>query len=42
MAGRDIPKAYEPAPIESGWAEAWVREKLFTPEVAARLRPPTH
>lgn len=40
MAGRDIPKAYEPAPIESGWAEAWVREKLFTPEVAARLRPP--
>ena len=40
MAGRDIPKAYEPGSIEPRWAEAWVREKLFTPEVAARLRPP--
>lgn len=40
MAGRDIPKAYEPGSIEPRWAEAWVREQLFTPEVAARLRPP--
>src|SRR3972149_1775300 len=40
MAGRDIPKAYEPGSIEPRWAEVWVREQLFTPEVAARLRPP--
>ncbi|MGA7629324.1 MAG: class I tRNA ligase family protein, partial [Terriglobales bacterium] len=25
----ELPKAYEPAAIESRWAEYWVREKLF-------------
>jgi valyl-tRNA synthetase len=40
MAGRDIPKAYEPGSLEPRWAKLWVEEKLFTPEVAAGLRPP--
>ncbi|MGH9803642.1 MAG: valine--tRNA ligase [Candidatus Acidiferrales bacterium] len=40
MKRGDIPKAYEPGSIEPRWAELWVAEKLFTPEVAARLRPP--
>ncbi|MEE8201737.1 MAG: valine--tRNA ligase, partial [Candidatus Acidoferrales bacterium] len=40
MGKRDIPKAYQPGAIEPRWAELWVREQLFTPEVAARLRPP--
>jgi valyl-tRNA synthetase len=40
MKQGDIPKAYEPGAIEPRWAELWVAEKLFTPEVAARLRPP--
>ncbi len=26
----DLPKAYEPAAIETRWAEYWVREKLFS------------
>ena len=37
---REIPKAYEPAEIEERWAKFWVEEKLFTPEEAARIRPP--
>ncbi|MFQ5724625.1 MAG: class I tRNA ligase family protein, partial [Terriglobia bacterium] len=40
MGKRDIPKAYQPGAIEPRWAELWVREQLFTPEVAARQRPP--
>jgi valyl-tRNA synthetase len=36
----EIPKAYEPQEIEKRWAELWVAEKLFTPEVAAQYRPP--
>ncbi|MGH9863286.1 MAG: valine--tRNA ligase [Candidatus Acidiferrales bacterium] len=40
MKEPDIPKAYEPGSIEPHWARAWVEEKLFTPEVAARHRDP--
>ncbi len=40
MAEHEIPKAYDPSAIERHWAEAWVRERLFTPEVAATHRPP--
>ncbi|MBI2957119.1 MAG: valine--tRNA ligase [Acidobacteria bacterium] len=40
MTGQDIPKAYSPGAIERRWAEWWVNERLFTPEVAARHRPP--
>ncbi len=40
MKHGDIPKAYEPGSIEPHWARLWVEQKLFTPEVAAGLRPP--
>ncbi|MFQ5779065.1 MAG: valine--tRNA ligase, partial [Terriglobia bacterium] len=40
MKQDEIAKAYEPGSIEPHWAKAWVEEKLFTPEVAARQRPP--
>ncbi|MBI4462768.1 MAG: valine--tRNA ligase [Acidobacteria bacterium] len=33
-------KAYDPSAIEPRWAQAWVEQKLFTPEVAAQHRPP--
>ncbi|MFQ5663807.1 MAG: valine--tRNA ligase [Terriglobia bacterium] len=39
MTQHDIPKAYEPGAIEPRWAQLWVEEKLFTPEVAEALRP---
>ena len=31
----ELPKAYEPAAIETRWAEYWVREKLFQVETPA-------
>jgi valyl-tRNA synthetase len=31
-------KAYEPGLIETRWADRWVTEQLYTPEVAERLR----
>jgi valyl-tRNA synthetase len=31
----DLPKAYDPAAIETRWAEYWVAEKLFTTEASA-------
>jgi len=37
----NLPKAYEPGEIERRWAQAWVDEKLFTPEVAEQYRRPT-
>ncbi len=40
MSEHEIPKAYDPTAIERHWAQAWVNERLFTPEVAAKLRPP--
>ena len=40
MAEHEIPKAYDPSAIERHWAKAWVRERLFTPDVAAEQRPP--
>ncbi|MFQ5664769.1 MAG: valine--tRNA ligase, partial [Terriglobia bacterium] len=40
MKQDDIAKAYQPGSIEPHWARVWVEEKLFTPEVAARHRPP--
>jgi valyl-tRNA synthetase len=40
MSEHEIPKAYDPTAIERHWAQAWVNERLFTPEVAAQLRPP--
>jgi valyl-tRNA synthetase len=36
----ELHKAYEPQEIERRWAERWVESKVYTPEVAARLRPP--
>ena len=31
----DLPKAYDPAAIETRWAEYWAKEKLFTTESSA-------
>ncbi len=36
----EISKSYEPHLIEQRWAQAWVEERLFTPEVAAQHRAP--
>ncbi|MFB3814273.1 MAG: valine--tRNA ligase [Terriglobales bacterium] len=38
----ELPKAYDPAQIESHWAQYWVREKLFhveTPALSGEARP---
>src|SRR6266481_6589240 len=35
----ELPKAYEPAAIETRWAEYWVREKLFHVETPAPEDP---
>ncbi|MGH9788316.1 MAG: valine--tRNA ligase [Candidatus Acidiferrales bacterium] len=40
MSEHEIPKAYDPTAIERHWAQAWVNERLFTPEVAAERRAP--
>ncbi|MGH9776974.1 MAG: valine--tRNA ligase [Candidatus Acidiferrales bacterium] len=40
MSEHEIPKAYDPTAIERHWAQEWVNERLFTPEVAAKLRAP--
>ena len=39
MANHDIPKAYDPSAIEPRWAQEWVKQQLFTPEVTETLRP---
>ena len=31
----DLPKAYDPAAIETRWAEYWAQEKLITTEASA-------
>jgi valyl-tRNA synthetase len=36
----EMAKAYDPGAIEPRWAQHWVEQQLFTPEVAARYRPP--
>ncbi|HUB01894.1 MAG TPA: class I tRNA ligase family protein, partial [Terriglobales bacterium] len=35
----DLPKAYEPAAIETRWAEYWVKEKLFHVETPPPAQP---
>jgi valyl-tRNA synthetase len=35
----DLPKAYEPAAIETRWAEYWVKEKLFHVETPSPTPP---
>ena len=36
----EFAKAYDPQQIELRWANAWVEQGLYTPEVGAKLRPP--
>jgi valyl-tRNA synthetase len=36
----EFAKAYDPQQIELRWAQTWVEQGLYTPEVGARLRPP--
>jgi valyl-tRNA synthetase len=36
----ELSKSYQPRLIEERWARFWVEQRLFTPEVAAELRPP--
>jgi valyl-tRNA synthetase len=36
----EFAKAYDPQQIELRWAQAWVEQGLYTPEVGAKLRAP--